>query len=62
MIVRVGRMTEAELLSSGFTTDHVRIPQEHGGGYLMELEMSHQLHCLVSILFSHSFTLSLETV
>ena len=45
-------MSEHELNSSGFTTDHVKIPKEYGGGYLMELEMSHQLHCLVSFQFA----------
>jgi len=46
--VRVMRISEEQLLKSGFSPDSVRFPEEYGGGFMASLEVNHQLHCLVS--------------
>ena len=41
-------ISEDDLLKSGSSTDAVRIPDDHGGGFMASVEVNHQLHCLVS--------------
>ena len=41
-------ISEEDLLKSGSSTDAVRIPEDYGGGFMVSVEVHHQLHCLVS--------------
>jgi hypothetical protein len=45
-------MTREEMLKAGTTASElrskVRYPDKYGGGYMVTLEVAHQLHCLVS--------------
>ena len=41
-------VSKEDLLLSGADADSVRVADELGGGYLVGLEVTHQLHCLVS--------------
>jgi hypothetical protein len=38
-----------DLRDAKLDPDNVRLPAELGGEYLVSLEVTHQLHCLVSI-------------
>ena len=40
-------LPESEAAASGLTTNHVKIKSEHGGGYPVNVEGLHHLHCLV---------------
>ena len=41
-------ISEEDLLKSGSSTDAARIPDDYGGGFMVSVEVHHQLHCLVS--------------
>lgn len=41
-----GSSTLEEVLLSGGTADDVRLAEDLGGGYMTDLEVVHQLHCL----------------
>ena len=41
-------ISEEDLVKSGSSTDAVRIPDDYGGGFMVSVEVHHQLHCLVS--------------
>ena len=58
MLNEVGIMSisEDDLLKSGSSTDAVRIPDDYGGGFMVSVEVHHQLHCLVSCCDWHSCT------
>lgn len=48
-IVRPLSISEHDLKKSGFDPQKsTRLPEEYGGGYLVTIEVNHQLHCLVS--------------
>lgn len=63
-LVKIISVSESDVIKSGSTKDAVRVPEEFGGGYMATLEITHQLHCLVSSLYllgwHQSFTLFLE--
>ena len=49
-------ISEEDLLKSGSSTDAVRIPDDYGGGFMVSVEVHHQLHCLVSYFDWHFCT------
>jgi hypothetical protein len=44
-------------VESGLTKDHVQRKKKYGGGYLVNVEGLHHLHCLVCPCPVHRFTL-----
>ena len=43
-------VSEEVLIASGSDIDSIKVPEEYGGGYMATLEVTHQLHCLVSLI------------
>jgi hypothetical protein len=46
--VDVVLVNEDKALKAGITTGHVKTPSEEGGKYFVNVEVFHQLHCLVN--------------
>jgi hypothetical protein len=49
--VGVVLIDEDKALKAGITTGHVKTPPEEGGKYFVNVEVFHQLHCLVNDIF-----------
>lgn len=49
LVVRAVRISPEDAHKAGFSPDHVKINEKHGGGFPASIEGFHHLHCLVSI-------------
>lgn len=53
-VARAGVITREQGLKSGLTDAHVQRADKYGGGFFVNVEGMHHLHCLVRFKFLYS--------